>query len=319
MNALRIIGLILGLLGVLLIAASWFRGLRPETQRAVAHRLGAAWRFLRAHGQELVGIPAALVVFYGSGLLLQWFAPASGLYDPGLLHRNAVILVSLLIGGSIARFGASLNVGWFTKGQKEPGRDRQWLFIIFLAAWCWLSSMALSAAPTPVTIGPPCDRGASVVQAASHYDGVREATGRNDGTEVERILGTTGLPKGNAWCGAFVFAVMRDAGVGLPGGDRAYAWAPTWHPAARRVWTRSAGTNKGFVGAGPKAPMPGDVFGLHYPKLGRIGHVGIVEQWAPIVVTWEGNTNDAGSREGDGVYRKRRSRETIHCVSRWAC
>lgn len=158
-----------------------------------------------------------------------------------------------------------------------------------------------------------------MVDAAAQYAGVREATGRNDGPAVERILARTGLPKGNAWCGAYAFVCLEDAGVGLPGGARAYAWAPTWHPKSRQVWTRSQGENKGFSGAGPKAPMPGDVFGLYYANLKRIGHVGIVEKWGDVVMTWEGNTNGQGSREGDGVYRKRRLRDQLHCVSRWAC
>ena len=34
-------------------------------------------------------------------------------------------------------------------------------------------------------------------------------------------------------------------------------------------------------------------------------------------ITVEGNTNEAGSREGDGVYRKRRHIKTIYAISRW--
>ena len=34
-------------------------------------------------------------------------------------------------------------------------------------------------------------------------------------------------------------------------------------------------------------------------------------------ITVEGNTSEAGSREGDGVYRKRRAKRTIYKASRW--
>ena len=41
--------------------------------------------------------------------------------------------------------------------------------------------------------------------------------------------------------------------------------------------------------------------------MGRVAHVGLVEKsegdW---LVTIEGNTNGGGSRDGDGVYRRRR-------------
>lgn len=127
------------LLGFVAVGIGWFMRQKPETQRKVAGWLNAVWCFLRRHGQELVGIPAALAVFYASGLLLRWFEPASGIYDAGVLQRNAVVIVSLLIGSSIARFGASLNVRWFTGGHTNT-IDKQWLFVIFLAAYCWLSA-----------------------------------------------------------------------------------------------------------------------------------------------------------------------------------
>lgn len=296
------------LAGFAALSIGWFMRQKPETQRKVAAFLGKVWTWLRRHGQELVGIPAALVVFYASGLLLRWFDPSSGAFDAGILHKNAVVIVSLLVGSSIARFGTSLNIRWFTSGGGHA-IDKRRLFVIFLAAYCWLSAGIVSA-----HTGVCEQRGAAVVEAARQYEGVREATGRNDGPAVERMLARTGLPKGNAWCGAYAYACFEDAGVGLPGGARAYAWAPTWHPKARRVWERG---DKGSPGA--KAPMPGDVFGLYYANLKRIGHVGIVESWGAVAITWEGNTNGQGSREGDGVYRKRRLRDQIHCVSRWTC
>lgn len=60
------------------------------------------------------------------------------------------------------------------------------------------------------------------------------------------------------------------------------------------------------------------MFGIWFQKLGRIAHVGFIHEWGcEWVVTVEGNTNDAGSREGDGVYMKRRINRQIYKVARW--
>ncbi|MEO8589411.1 MAG: hypothetical protein ABI432_08595 [Flavobacteriales bacterium] len=150
---------------------------------------------------------------------------------------------------------------------------------------------------------------------------MREATGHNDGVEVEHMLAMVGMPKGCSWCGAFVYTAMCEAGVGcVSAGVRAFAWAPAWHPPARRVWTKARGINSKFAGSGERLVMPGDVFGLYFTNLGRIGHVGlVVRDEGKFLVTLEGNTNDAGSREGDGVFHKRRRKDQVYCVSRWNC
>lgn len=65
-------------------------------------------------------------------------------------------------------------------------------------------------------------------------------------------------------------------------------------------------------------PLLSDVFGLYFPEKGRIAHVGFIETWgAKTVTTVEGNTNEAGSREGDGVYRKIRLTRQIYAVARY--
>lgn len=62
-------------------------------------------------------------------------------------------------------------------------------------------------------------------------------------------------------------------------------------------------------------PSPGDVFFIYYANKGRVAHTGFVHQWGTTtVVTVEGNTNEAGSREGDGVYKKKRLRRQIYAV-----
>lgn len=136
--------------------------------------------------------------------------------------------------------------------------------------------------------------------------GVREATGVNDGPEVEAYLATTNLGAGYAWCGSFVSWVFEQAGYAQPNTP----WTPALFPNRCTIWP-----HKG------KTPQQSDVFGLYITHLKRIGHAGFVEEWGDsFVVTVEGNTNPAGNYDGDGVYRRRRRTKTIYRVADWvAC
>ncbi|WP_317899427.1 CHAP domain-containing protein [Aurantibacillus circumpalustris] len=145
----------------------------------------------------------------------------------------------------------------------------------------------------------------AVIDTALSQVGVREATGKNDGREVEKYLKIVGLGKGYAWCAAFVswdYKVNRITTFKT-------AWAPAWFPENRILF-------KGTVLKINTTPQPGDLGGLWINK--RIGHVFIIYAWGDKTVkTIEGNTNEAGSREGDGVYIKRRLRKQIYTVSNW--
>jgi len=146
-----------------------------------------------------------------------------------------------------------------------------------------------------------------VVERARSYIGVREATGNNDGEEVGYFLSTTGLGEGYAWCVAFLNAIHEECGQPTP---EKGAWSPAWFPSSRTIYIR--GKAEGI------SPQPGDVGGIYFRSKGRIAHGFLVEEWGnKIVTTIEGNTNEAGSREGDGVYRKRRLKKQVYKVSRW--
>jgi len=138
--------------------------------------------------------------------------------------------------------------------------------------------------------------------------GVREATGRNDGERVEAYLRAVGFGKGHAWCAAFVSWTFQQCGVKAVKS----AWSPAWFPSGKVIWSR--GNKQQSV-----SPAAGDVFGIYFPSRKRIAHVGFVHRWGKkYLETVEGNTNEAGSREGDGVYKKRRLISQIYKVSRWA-
>lgn len=136
--------------------------------------------------------------------------------------------------------------------------------------------------------------------------GVREATGRNDGAKVSEYLRTVHLGPGHAWCAAFVSWSFAQAGISaLRSG-----WSPAWFPVSHLVYRRGDALTY-------RAEL-GDVLGIYYPHLDRIAHVGFVDgMQGNFLLTVEGNTNEAGGRQGDGVYRKRRPLGTVHQISRW--
>jgi hypothetical protein len=142
-----------------------------------------------------------------------------------------------------------------------------------------------------------------VVTTAESQLYVRELTGRNDGLEVKKYLEVTGLGEGYPWCAAFVSWVFVEAGVTAPHSARVVDWFKT-NIVYEREWKKTT-----------VLPEKGMVIGLYYSNLGRYGHIGIVAEKSPgqlrNVVTIEGNTNAAGSREGQGVYRKIRPWKTI--------
>ncbi len=128
---------------------------------------------------------------------------------------------------------------------------------------------------------------------------VREQ-GYNDGKEVRKYLRSTGLGKGYPWCAAFVAWCHDENNIPNPGSARVVDWFD-----ANVIWQKDWRKNQPEV-------LPGYVGGLYYEHLGRLGHIFIIEEEdANNYYTIEGNTNRAGSREGDGVYRKIRSKKNV--------
>lgn len=145
--------------------------------------------------------------------------------------------------------------------------------------------------------------------------GVREQSGKNDGERVETYLAYVGLKKGNPWCAAFVCWSLGQAGIRNPRSG----WSPDLFPLGKVCWQRSGSLRlKRVPEQQARQPRRGDVFGIYFPEKRRIAHVGFVDAWdGKYVITVEGNTNEAGSREGDGVYRKRRLIKSVYQVARW--
>jgi len=132
--------------------------------------------------------------------------------------------------------------------------------------------------------------------------GIREKTGHNDGVEVERYLSYVWLKKGNPWCAAFVSWTFGQNGIkkARSGGC---------------VQLMEQGRTIYKSGKQTLEPQQADVFFIWFSNLKRVAHTGFVDKWSDTwVTTVEGNTNEAGSREGDGVYKKKRLRRQIYAV-----
>lgn len=130
------------------------------------------------------------------------------------------------------------------------------------------------------------------LQFASAQVGQREV-GKNAGPFVTKLLAAVGLGPGFPWCAAFVSWCLRNAGSTA---------GPSSGRAAVRNWARWASK----TGRSSATPTRGSLFyWLNDNGTGHIGFVTKVEgaQFHSI----EGNTDDGGSREGDGTYRRVRT------------
>jgi hypothetical protein len=137
---------------------------------------------------------------------------------------------------------------------------------------------------------------------AQTFVGTKEATGENDGTEVEMFLKSVGRKKGDSWCSAFVSYCLSTADVR--------------EPKIRSGLARAFKKSKGLINAndvlrGTKKAETGSIVG--WEKGGTVfGHIGFcLTNWdKQYGTTIEGNTSSGakGSQsDGDGVYIRSRS------------
>jgi hypothetical protein len=161
------------------------------------------------------------------------------------------------------------------------------------------------APPPPSRPVPPLL--AAALDAARGQVGVLEVPpGSNRGPRVDEYLRAAGLdPAGGsyAWCAAFVYWCF---GKGAAATGRANPLPKT--AGALALWRRAGAAGARQISASeakatPSLVRPGQIFVL--ATGGGFGHVGLVESVAAgVLTTIEGNTNDGGSREGVGVFRR---------------
>jgi hypothetical protein len=120
--------------------------------------------------------------------------------------------------------------------------------------------------------------------------GVRELP-VNRGFWVERFLASVGLGPGHAWCAAFVHWCLVEAGAPKKALPKAAGRVRSW-----RDWAAANGRS----GASPKRGRL-----AYWLNKDGTGHIGLVaEASGGRVRTIEGNTNEAGAREGVAVLDK---------------
>lgn len=126
---------------------------------------------------------------------------------------------------------------------------------------------------------------------AVSQNGVKEATGKNDGGAVEAYLKSVNLGKGYSWCMAFVYWCYNQA---------------AWKLGVKNPLKKTAGVLDQWNSMGLDLhytePKENDIMIMDFG--GGEGHTGIVTavKSGSVIETVEGNTNNNGSRNGDGVY-----------------
>jgi hypothetical protein len=128
------------------------------------------------------------------------------------------------------------------------------------------------------------------------------------GSKVKVYLNSVGINFPAAWCAAFVFYCFQEAakaaGKANPcvrtGGVLAH-----WNKTGGKKILRADAVNN------PALIKPGHIFMMDFG--GGNGHTGLVESVSGGFITViEGNTNNGGSREGIGVFRRSRKIATIN-------
>jgi peptidoglycan hydrolase-like protein with peptidoglycan-binding domain len=137
-----------------------------------------------------------------------------------------------------------------------------------------------------------------VIEVAKRYVGVRETRGYNRSPEIDAWTKELGLDElGLSWCMIFVqhcyWVASKELGVKDVLRPDTAGVMDLWYKVPKS-WQIH-----------PIDGLPGDIIIIDHGE-GK-GHTGIVTGYgAGVYDSIEGNTNVAGSREGDGVYEKTR-------------
>lgn len=167
--------------------------------------------------------------------------------------------------------------------------------------------------PKPMTPKLP----EAIAKAAESKIGVRESGGANKGKDLQPFFDSDSYdpngPKpgddGYAWCAAFVCWAVKEAmdshgmvnTAGFKRPTTPGAWAFEDWSLAQDFTTQTKRLPKTDIKRGDLVIFKFSHIGIATSGVDKDGYV----------MTTEGNTNQAGSREGDGVYRKRRHIDQI--------
>ena len=168
------------------------------------------------------------------------------------------------------------------------------------------------------------ERRLKLIKSAERWLNVRELTGNNDHPMIARSMELCGLPgnKGYPWCASSQSEIFY------------FAEIPAIRSARAKDWFKKNVIWKSSRGPIPRELLiPGMLVGYYYPRLGRIGHIGMLVGWDNNnLFVYEGNTSPRGLfnpenflpvektskkivRGGDGFYPKTRRWEDIAIIA----
>ena len=147
----------------------------------------------------------------------------------------------------------------------------------------------------------------AVIREAKSHIGVVEKTNNNDGYFIENsILKPLRLPKGTAYCAAFVTFIYNTCGIKNHPNSAA---SPMWAKKEDAVYFKN---RFGDILKG----SPGDIVSFWTDSKGRVGHIGIFEVvQGNYVYTVEGNTSSPKDKGKHGIWGKVRHKSSIYTVT----
>ena len=256
--------------------------------------------------EELVSIPVLILAFFALNWILGKLFPQSGFFDFfSQLETIAYKVLAFVVAITMAWLGLRimfpsvfryLHDEFYHKFEILPDEERRkWALRIFLVL---LICAAL------VSSGRAGTREVLTKKLYSELN-IREVRS-NSSPEIDAFLNSVGIKVPAPWCVAFVSFNLSAFNVPNPRS----AWSPDYAKPKDIIWTPKKPTT---------APLAGDVFTLYYSSLHRVGHGGfyIRTDKSGYYLTIEGNTNGIGSRDGDGVYIKKRDPDKIHAITRY--
>jgi hypothetical protein len=265
--------------------------------------------FFKTFKEELLAIPLLLIGFYALNWALGSLFPNSAFFDfasqmETLFYRLVSVVICFVFAWAALRITFPQVYRYLREefyhnfDHYAPQTKRKYALRIFLV-------FVLCVALVSRSVGESGEVRGRLIQSIEGQLNVREVT-PNKGPMVDRYLQSVGVNIPAPWCAAFVSYNLQRFDIPNPRS----AWSPDYARPRDAIYL-----SKKFSWN----PLPGDVVTYYYPNLKRVGHVGFYcrKDLSGYLITIEGNTNGGGSREGDGVYKKKRELSKVYAITRY--
>ena len=159
------------------------------------------------------------------------------------------------------------------------------------------------------------EKAAIAVQIADSFEGIKEI-GQNQGFDnkhFERMMFNVGWWRGAAWCAFSLKLIYKLAGIQTT----VTGWSPTAYNKRHIIYTD--GKSREPIRPGDSGTLSYNKYRNNSKRYKAIGHAFLIKKAIgnSAVLTGEGNTNDDGSREGNGFYEKIRPLNANIHITRW--